>query len=269
MPNSQNYASPEQFAANRANAARSTGPRSPEGKTRSAQNARKHGFAAAAYTVIRFEDVAEVTALKDDLVAFYQPVNSQEHFAVERMALAQLAILRTARLEAGFFMSCLSQALNIPDPILTEMDPNLTADIEVAREQNHNFLLAGGFQHIAANSNALSLCLRYAAQAERQYRRAVEEFDRLKALRPQIPNDPDSEVQPDLTAPAAAFGETNPIPPEAPQNEGLTCVPSSQPEIIPAAPAALPARPSQPSPSESSAPGPQFAATGRPLPTDT
>jgi hypothetical protein len=48
MPNSQNTASPEQFAANRANAAKSPGPRSPEGKARSAQNARKHGFAAAA-----------------------------------------------------------------------------------------------------------------------------------------------------------------------------------------------------------------------------
>jgi hypothetical protein len=97
------------------------------------------------------------------------------------MALAQLSILRAARLEAGLFMSCISQALNIPDPILVEMDPNLKAGIDVAREQNHNFLLAGGFQHIAANSNASSLSLRYAAQAERQYRRAVDEFDRLKA----------------------------------------------------------------------------------------
>jgi hypothetical protein len=34
--------------------------------------------------------------------------------------------------------------------------------------QNRNFVLAEGFQHSAAKSNALSLCLRYAAQAERQ-----------------------------------------------------------------------------------------------------
>ncbi|WP_321469950.1 hypothetical protein [uncultured Paludibaculum sp.] len=37
-------ASPAQFAANRANAQRSTGPTSPEGKARSARNARSHGL---------------------------------------------------------------------------------------------------------------------------------------------------------------------------------------------------------------------------------
>jgi hypothetical protein len=32
--------------------------------------------------------------------------------------------------------------------------------------------------------------LRYRAQAEREYRRAVEDFDRLKALRHEMPNEP-------------------------------------------------------------------------------
>src|ERR1035441_6751356 len=64
MPNSQNAVSPEQFAANRANAARSTGRRTPEGRVRSAQNAREHGFAAANYTVVRLEDLQEVANLE-------------------------------------------------------------------------------------------------------------------------------------------------------------------------------------------------------------
>ena len=70
MSDSQNQdaASPEQIAANRANAAKSTGPRTPEGKARSSQNARTHGFAAANYTVIGFEDVQELADLKDDAV---------------------------------------------------------------------------------------------------------------------------------------------------------------------------------------------------------
>jgi hypothetical protein len=36
-----------------------------------------------------------------------------------------------------------------------------------------------------------------AAQAERQYRRALEDFDRLKALRNVLPNEPNSQLQPE------------------------------------------------------------------------
>jgi hypothetical protein len=35
--------------------------------------------------------------------------------------------------------------------------------------------------------------LRYQAQAERHYRRAMEEFDRLKALRRELSNEPITE----------------------------------------------------------------------------
>jgi hypothetical protein len=245
MPNSQNYVSPEQFAANRANAAKSSGPRSPEGKTRSAQNARKHGFTSAAYTVVRLEDVQEVANLKDDAVEFYQPVNSQEFFAVERIALTQQAMLRAARLEAGLFTSCLNEACGLTDIPRTQIDPLLLADIEVARVQNRNFVLAEGFQHSAAKSNALSLCLRYAAQAERQYRRALDEFDRLKLLRP----DPGGADLPVCVLPEPLLDETNPIPPEVPQNEGPAVPPATQPELISATPdvaSGAPAAPAAP-----------------------
>ena len=81
--------SDKKLAANRANAAQSTGPRFPEGKARSAQNSRKHGFTASTFTVVRLEEIDEVERLRDDAIAFYQPLNSQELFAVERIALAQ------------------------------------------------------------------------------------------------------------------------------------------------------------------------------------
>ena len=101
-------ASPEQLAANRANAAKSTGPKTPDGKARSSQNALKHGFTASTFAVVRLEDLQEIANLKSDLVAVYQPVNAQELFALERMALAQQAILRAARLEAGLFTTSLN-----------------------------------------------------------------------------------------------------------------------------------------------------------------
>jgi hypothetical protein len=239
MPNSQNYVSPEQFAANRANAAKSSGPRSPEGKTRSAQNARKHGFTSAAYTVVRLEDVQEVANLKDDAVEFYQPVNSQEIFAVERIALTQQAMLRAARLEAGVFTTCLNDVLDLRERPLMMMDPDMFGDTEPGREQLRNFLLVEGFKRILAKSSAFQLCARYSSQTERHYRRAVQDFDRLKALRPD-PSGADLPVcvpcpLPE-TAPDPPLDETNPIPSEVPQSEGPAVPPSPQPEPIPAIP---------------------------------
>src|SRR5579863_5807412 len=104
--------SPKQLAANRANSAKSSGPKTPEGKARSAQNSVKHGFTASSFAVVRLEDLQEIARLKSDLVSVYQPVNSQELFALERMALSQQAILRAARLESGLFTNCLDIALN-------------------------------------------------------------------------------------------------------------------------------------------------------------
>src|ERR1035438_5383832 len=56
---------PGRLAANRANALKSTGPRTPEGKASSSQSARKHGFTAANYAVVHLEDVQELSNLND------------------------------------------------------------------------------------------------------------------------------------------------------------------------------------------------------------
>src|SRR5271157_3385063 len=139
--------SPASLAANRANAALSTGPRTPQGKAVSAQNARRHGFAASSFAVVRLEDLQEVAYLKADLVAAYQPVNSQELFALERMAIAQQTILRAARLESGLFPPCLNETRDNNDHPFTPMSEQLAGDgdIEITRAQNRNYRLAEGF----------------------------------------------------------------------------------------------------------------------------
>ena len=209
MTNSHNYVSPEQFAANRANAANSTGPRTTDGKARSSQNARKHGFAAAAYTVPRLEDVEEVADLRDRAVAFYQPANPQELFAVERIAITEQAMNRAARLEAGTFTICLNDVLNLRERPLMEMDPDMYGGGEPGREQVKNYLLAEGFRRSVGKSNVIHLSMRYSAQSERLYRRAIADFDRIKALRggaggAACPLDP-SESLPDQTNPMCAL----------------------------------------------------------------
>jgi hypothetical protein len=130
--------------------------------------------------------------------------------------------LRAARLESGLFTNCLNEALDTNDRPFTPMSPGLAGDgdIEITRAQNRNYALAHGFHRMARQSNSWSLFLRYQAQAERQYRRAVEEFDRLKALRAELPNEPILEVQSEENKTACAppdelisTPQANPEPP--------------------------------------------------------
>jgi hypothetical protein len=205
--------SDKQLAANRANAAKSTGPRTPEGKSRSAQNSRKHGFTAANFAVVGLEEIDAVAKLRDDLVEFHQPINSQELFAVERIALAQNALLRASTLETGMFASCMKEAFSRDEPVqvtgpvdtlATLTTP--TGDLDVAKAQSRASALAEGLCLKTGKSNIFALVLRYQAQTERMYRRAVEELERLKALREEVPNEPAMEAQPEEKEP---LPETN------------------------------------------------------------
>jgi hypothetical protein len=201
--------SEKRLTANRENAKKSTGPRTEDGKARASRNADEahrpllgpavvrdqkiaHGFRASSFAVVRLEDLDEVEKLKADAVACYKPVNSQELVAVERIAMAQQQIFRGARLDAGMFTSAMNEVLDRTNNPVTPMDPTMVGDgdIEITRQQNRNYCIAEGFRRIAKESNAIGLMLRYRAQAEREYRRAVEDFDRLKALRHQMPNEP-------------------------------------------------------------------------------
>jgi hypothetical protein len=231
--------SDKQLAANRANAAKSTGPTSATGKAHSSQNACKHGLSSANFTVIRLEDTQEIARLRADLIAVYQPVNSQELFALEQMAIRQQAMLRAARFEAGMFSACLNECLESDGSARFPLHEDVTYGIEVTVAQNRNYMLADGFFRLARQGNGIQLFLRYQAQAERLYRRAVEEFERLKKLRPELPNQPISDVdsggagdlvagQPagstgpdELGAPACSDGPCGPRKPmKAPENHG-------------------------------------------------
>jgi len=212
----RNPVSEKQFAANRANAARSTGPRTPVGKATSAQNARKHGFTATNFAVVRLEDLREVAHLRADLIHCYQPANSQELLVLERIALAQQAMLRVARLEAGLLTTCFNQAVASDGQPFLPMSQELVGDgdIEITRGQNRGYAVAEGFRRMTMNqkSNTWPLFLRYKTQTEREYRRAREEFQEIKALRNELPNEPILETQPEENEPAPP-PQTNPSRP--------------------------------------------------------
>ena len=175
---------PNRIAANRANAQRSTGPKSPEGKARSSQNARKPPFNPDPFTVIRSEDRAEIANRIADAIATYQPINSQERDAVERIALAQHSIRRLYAIEAGYFTNCFTHGPMDPD-LLSQLKSAYGA--EVGQGQLDAYTLVFGFNCFNRQSNLATVILRFQVQAERLYRRAVEDFHRLFKLRDVLP----------------------------------------------------------------------------------
>lgn len=84
-----------QIQANRANAQSSTGPNTPEGKSRSARNNLRQGLASGRL-IIHGESQAEYDALEADLIESHKPANATEKILVLKMAqhhwLSQRAI---------------------------------------------------------------------------------------------------------------------------------------------------------------------------------
>src|SRR3954447_15597965 len=94
----QPMASPAQTLANRENARFSSGPRTPEGKSRSAANATRHGLAGA-FAVLPSESRHQFDKLIQDYRAEYNPQGIHEIFLVTELAQARWRILRIDRLE--------------------------------------------------------------------------------------------------------------------------------------------------------------------------
>src|SRR5690349_1347866 len=76
-----------QSTASRANGALSRGPATPEGKSRSALNATRHGLRAAS-SRLPPDDDADLAAFRDALTARHAPVDAVERHWVGEMAFA-------------------------------------------------------------------------------------------------------------------------------------------------------------------------------------
>jgi hypothetical protein len=143
---------------------------------------------------------------------------------VERIALAQQAVLRAARLEAAIFSSYFIDYLHEGDQGLYQVDFDRDAN-PLTLEQHHSLMLAQAFTQYGGGN--FSLFLRYQAQAERRYRAAIQEFERLKTLRAE--------------AEMGSFGESLSEPakaPSRPESEPEAAAPQPQPvAVLPPPPA--------------------------------
>jgi hypothetical protein len=91
---------PARAAASRRNGARSRGPKTPEGKARSALNALKHGLRARYCVVLGDEDLQAFHALEDALLAELAPQGALQSVLARRIVAASWRLERTERIEA-------------------------------------------------------------------------------------------------------------------------------------------------------------------------
>ena len=89
--------------ASRRNGAKSCGPKTPEGKARSAQNALKHGLRAQKHMVLPSENAAEFEALEAALMEELAPEGALQSALAQRVVSAVWRLERAERLEADLF----------------------------------------------------------------------------------------------------------------------------------------------------------------------
>jgi len=153
--------SQDQIDANRLNAKKSTGPRTPGGRKRSSQNALKHGLTAEKL-VTSGEDAGAYQERLDALIEHWQPVGPSETTLVHQMAAASWRIDRAMRTEA----------MNYPSTILDWR-----------------------------NAEIFELALRYGTAAERSFYKAMAMLKQFQEMRSRLePAEAEEEAQPASTA---------------------------------------------------------------------
>jgi hypothetical protein len=155
----------------RINGAKSKGPVTPEGKARSAQNARRHGLCAEG--PVDEAGRAALAALEAGLEAEWRPGSELDRALVGQMASALWRLGRADAMEAEL----LTRGLAVPGP---EGDTHITG-VELFLDP--------------AGQRALALLLRYRGAAERQLRRAQR---MLEDRRPADPSNAFAAQLPDM-----------------------------------------------------------------------
>jgi hypothetical protein len=171
--------SPRRIEANRRNSARSTGPRSPDGKARVARNAIKHGFFAAMdrWTPGQHREFAET---RDALRSEFEPCSALEESCVTAMAASCVrtaALLRYENIAALNFHHQQDRELNAQ---IAASEPAEAARLEDKREELRR---AGLWRPtIPAPKEALAIA-RYCGSLDRAFHRALSNLEELRAMR--------------------------------------------------------------------------------------
>jgi hypothetical protein len=155
--------SERQLAANKKNAQKSTGPKTPEGRAAVRLNGVKHGLTASTL-VLPGESESDFESLLDSFEAEHHPATPTEEALVRQMAMAQWRLRRLYHVEAAFLSLRLDENAEDPAEIYETLD-------DAGR-------LAYVVQHSADTLTNLS---HIEARLERSFYKALQELRRLRA----------------------------------------------------------------------------------------
>ncbi len=130
----------KRIAANRANSALSTGPKTPEGKARSSQNATRHGLLAAIVT-IKPENKAAFESTVQSFVDRIKPADTVETDLVYQLAAASWRIRRALALESKMMDAAMDDRPVAP----SDLDRAASAFGDLCKDPKLNLL--HGYQH--------------------------------------------------------------------------------------------------------------------------
>jgi len=194
--------------ANRRNALKSTGPKTPAGKNLVRLNAVRHGLRAEEI-LIAGEDQDALEELGERLRAELQPVGELENLLVDRIVAGYWRLRRVGRVESGIFAWDRSEemaeraeweARSYEKKYYRRGMFNRDPEIEISDEKKHEEALSRAhrirseqndetvtlgrtFARDADKANAFSNLSRYESSIERQIYRALHELERRQAAR--------------------------------------------------------------------------------------
>ncbi len=154
-------ATERQIKANRANALKSTGPVTPEGKRISSKNGALSKLLSGTI-VLKGESLRRFNDLAAALILQFQPRNSAEISLVQTMTAARWRLLRIWGIQTAGF-----------EQEMARQDPSAGSGAVLA---------AATFRSLADNSRVLSLQQRFEAAYDRQYNRALAMLLKLREV---------------------------------------------------------------------------------------
>jgi hypothetical protein len=198
--------SDKQVQANRRNALKSTGPKTPLGKSAVRMNANKHGLRSQE-VLLPGEDEEALKELDENLRAELQPVGELENLLVDGIVAAHWRLRRLRRVEAGIFAwelygelaeraqqeartyeSNVYIELASSDDIITDEQKHQEAlskaqEMKQAQQDADTATLGRTFIRDADQANAFSKLSRYETAIWRSLYKALHELQRLQATR--------------------------------------------------------------------------------------